>query len=115
MQSQAQHHAANNRVAVLGAGVIGLSCAYQLQRQGYQVTLYDPKPPGSQCSFGNAGHFATEQVFPMACSSLLPKLPKMLISQRSAPAYCAHIPTTATTMACSLWGQYDAASLSSPH
>ncbi len=84
MQSQAQHHAANNRFAVLGAGVIGLSCAYQLQRQGYQVTLYDPELPGSQCSFGNAGHFATEQVFPMACSSLLPKLPKMLLSQRSA-------------------------------
>ncbi|MEM0514864.1 FAD-dependent oxidoreductase [Pseudoalteromonas sp. YIC-827] len=78
-------------IAVIGAGVVGLSCALQLQRQGHKVHLYDPEQPGSQCSFGNAGHFATEQVFPLACKSLLPKLPKMLLTPTSAlrirPAY----------------------------
>ncbi|WP_105189187.1 NAD(P)/FAD-dependent oxidoreductase [Pseudoalteromonas sp. T1lg48] len=78
-------------IAVIGAGVVGLSCALQLQRQGHKVHLYDPERPGSQCSLGNAGHFATEQVFPLACKSLLPKLPKMLFTPTSAlrirPAY----------------------------
>jgi D-amino-acid dehydrogenase len=30
------------RVAVLGAGFVGLSCAYHLMRDGHQVTLYEP-------------------------------------------------------------------------
>ncbi|MEO2267354.1 FAD-dependent oxidoreductase [Pseudoalteromonas sp. YIC-656] len=78
-------------IAVVGAGVVGISCALQLQRQGYEVHLYDAQQPSSQCSYGNAGHFATEQVFPLACKSLLPKLPKMLLTPSSAlrirPAY----------------------------
>lgn len=67
-----------NTIAVIGAGVIGITTALQLQRRGYQVTLFDKGEPASACSQGNAGHFATEQVFPMADSSLLWKLPKML-------------------------------------
>ncbi|MEI5638734.1 MULTISPECIES: NAD(P)/FAD-dependent oxidoreductase [unclassified Pseudoalteromonas] len=68
----------NNTIAVIGAGVIGITTALQLQSRGYQVTLFDKSKPASACSQGNAGHFATEQVFPMADSSLLWKLPKML-------------------------------------
>ncbi len=77
-------HSKQLPIAVVGAGVVGLTCALQLQRQGFDVHLYDAQKPGSQCSYGNAGHFATEQVFPLACKSLLPKLPKMLLTPSSA-------------------------------
>ena len=42
-------------VAIIGAGIIGMATARALQRQGHQVTVFDPEPPGSGCSFGNAG------------------------------------------------------------
>ena len=64
---------------VVGAGVIGLVTACRLQQRGQQVLLLDPAGVGAGCSFGNAGHFATEQVFPLADPALLSKLPKMLL------------------------------------
>lgn len=66
-------------VAVIGAGIIGINCALELQSLGYQVTLLDKEGIGLGCSQGNAGHFATEQVFPLAESSLLYQLPKLLL------------------------------------
>jgi len=66
-------------VAVIGAGIIGINCALELQSLGYQVTLLDKEGIGLGCSKGNAGHFATEQVFPLAESSLLCQMPKLLL------------------------------------
>ena len=66
-------------VAVIGAGVIGVNCALELQNLGYQVTLIDKDGIGLGCSKGNAGHFATEQVFPLAESSLIWQMPKLLL------------------------------------
>ena len=43
------------RVAIVGAGVIGLACAYALRRRGWDVVLLDRGPPGGACSLGNAG------------------------------------------------------------
>lgn len=64
-------------VMVIGAGVVGLACAFRLAREGHRVLLLDRQPPGMGASFGNAGHIATEQIFPMAS-------PKMI---REAMAY----------------------------
>lgn len=66
-------------IAVIGAGIIGINCALELQTLGYQVTLVDKDGIGLGCSKGNAGHFATEQVFPLAESSLLWQMPKLLL------------------------------------
>ena len=43
------------RVVVIGAGVIGLSCAYELRRRGLEVILLDKGEPGGACSRGNTG------------------------------------------------------------
>lgn len=67
------------RIAVVGAGIVGINCALELQSQGFQVTLLDKEGIGEGCSKGNAGHFATEQVFPLAEFSLLWQLPKLLL------------------------------------
>ena len=73
---------AGRSAAVIGAGIVGISTALYLQRDGYHVTLIDPAPPAEQgASFGNAGLIATHIVQPIAVASILPKIPKMLIDE----------------------------------
>lgn len=66
-------------IAVIGAGVVGLSCACKLQMAGLKVALLDKSPAGQGCSKGNAGHFATEQVLPLAAPGLIRQIPRMLL------------------------------------
>lgn len=63
---------------VVGGGIIGLSIALTLQSRGVNVLLVDKNAIGSGASYGNAGHIATEQVFPIADPSILKTLPSML-------------------------------------
>jgi D-amino-acid dehydrogenase len=66
-------------VIVVGAGIVGMCCARFLQRDGHQVTVADPREPGTATSFGNAGIIATCQVWPIAMPGLLPRIPLMLL------------------------------------
>lgn len=66
-------------IVVVGAGIIGVACALQLARQGRRVVVLDLQAPGMGASYGNAGHLATEQVFPIADLSILKRLPAMLL------------------------------------
>jgi len=43
------------RVAVVGGGVVGLSCAFALRRGGADVTVYERGRVGEGCSLGNTG------------------------------------------------------------
>ena len=47
-------------VAVVGAGVIGASIAFELQRRGFQVTLIDKGEPGRGTSYGNMASIALD-------------------------------------------------------
>ena len=51
---------------VIGAGVIGRSIAFRLQRCGIATTLVDLEASPRGPSWGNAGHLAVEQVAPLA-------------------------------------------------
>lgn len=68
------------QLCIIGAGVVGLSNALFLQQAGFDVLLLDAKGISQGCSAGNAGHFATEQVFPLAQPALLHQLPAMLLN-----------------------------------
>ena len=46
------------KIAVVGAGIVGLSTSYYLQSSGHQVTLYDQNNPGSGTSRGHASVIA---------------------------------------------------------
>jgi len=60
------------RVAVIGAGVIGAAVSLALAREGRSVVLVDRAAPGEGgASFGNAGHIAVELVEPLPSPSLL--------------------------------------------
>jgi D-amino-acid dehydrogenase len=66
------------RVAVIGAGVIGLASAVALRREGHGVTIIDRLPPGEACSFGNSGGMPRSHAFPMATPGILWKVPGYL-------------------------------------
>ncbi|MEP7154956.1 MAG: FAD-dependent oxidoreductase [Betaproteobacteria bacterium] len=82
-------------ILVIGAGVIGLACALRLAQEGKNVVLVDRDPPGMGASFGNAGHIATEQVYPMASPEVVRHALKYLLDSESPlrirPAYLATI------------------------
>lgn len=73
-------------VAIIGAGIVGLSTAIWLQRMGHRVTLFDRKGPGAETSFGNAGLLAAMAVVPVPTPGLLRKLPRMVLD-RDAPLF----------------------------
>ena len=39
------------KIAVIGAGIVGISSANWLKKYGQDVTLYDMNDPGSQASY----------------------------------------------------------------
>lgn len=90
-KSHLQKSSPTQTVAVIGAGIVGLCSAIELRQAGFQVCLFDKNGIGESCSKGNAGHFATEQVFPLAEASLLPQMPKLLLDPmgplRISPRY----------------------------
>src|SRR5215471_10285583 len=52
-------------VAVLGAGMVGVSAALHLQRRGREVVLVDRTGlAGEETSYGNAGLIARDSFFP---------------------------------------------------
>ncbi|MCC6271439.1 MAG: FAD-binding oxidoreductase, partial [Microbacteriaceae bacterium] len=69
----------SREVAIIGAGIVGMSVALELQRDGMQVTVFDPEEPGSGASFGNAGVIATELSLPIATPDVLRRVPRMLL------------------------------------
>lgn len=58
--------ATKNGTAVIGAGIVGLCAARELLARGLRVTVIDPQPPGSACSFGNAGVLAVWSCAPLS-------------------------------------------------
>jgi len=69
----------NRHVVVIGAGIVGASCAWHLQRKGRRVTLIDPELPGDSCSSGNASCIATSGVVPLSCPGIIKKVPGWLL------------------------------------
>ena len=66
-------------VTVLGAGIIGVACAINLQRLGFYVTIVDQNEPGEGCSSGNAGVIAPCAMVPVNTPGLLKEIPGMLL------------------------------------
>ena len=66
-------------VAVIGAGIVGVSTALYLQRDGHRVTLIDRLGPGEGTSKGNAAVIAVESCVPVATPGIVKRVPGMLM------------------------------------
>jgi len=64
---------------VLGAGMVGVSCALALQTKGWRVTLVDQQAPGEETSHGNAGVLSRSSLLPFNRPGLWQSLPAMLL------------------------------------
>ena len=69
---------APSRIVVIGAGIIGLSVARALLREGHAVTVIDRDPAGDKASFGNAGGLGVTEILPAAAPGLIWQVPKWL-------------------------------------
>lgn len=74
---------APRHVAVIGAGIVGVSTAIWLAREGVHVTLVDRAEPGEGTSFGNGGVLASCSVVPVTVPGLIGKAPGMLLDPKS--------------------------------
>lgn len=62
---------APSRVLVVGAGIVGLSCAWSLQEHGIEVTVADRAQEGAGSSWQNAGYVAPAMTVPLPEPSIL--------------------------------------------
>ncbi len=73
------------RIAVIGAGIIGTTTAWELARDGHDVTLFERRMAAAEeCSFANAGVVAPGYVTPWAAPGMPFKVLRHLLG-RHAP------------------------------
>ena len=73
------------KICILGAGVTGVTSAYELARHGHEVTVVDRQPePARECSFANGGQLSYAHAEPWANPGVFPKLFKWMF-QDDAP------------------------------
>jgi D-amino-acid dehydrogenase len=71
------------KVIVMGAGVIGVTTAYYLARQGAEVVVLDRQPgPGLETSYANAGELSYGMTSPWAAPGIPVKAVKWLFMKR---------------------------------
>ncbi|MDF2368574.1 FAD-binding oxidoreductase [Sneathiella sp.] len=66
-------------ILVIGAGIIGISAAIEMQARGGRVTVVDRTAVAAEASRGNAGAFAFSDATPLASPGIMKKAPKWLL------------------------------------
>jgi D-amino-acid dehydrogenase len=74
------------QVTIIGGGIIGLSCAYYLQKEGYTVTIIERGDITNSCSFGNMGYISPSHFVPLASPGIIKEGLRHMMSS-SSPFY----------------------------
>ena len=77
----------DKRIVVVGAGMVGVCAALELQARGAKVTLIDRRPPGRETSFGNAGVLARSSLVPINNPGLFASLPRLMRNRSAGLRY----------------------------
>lgn len=70
-------------IGIIGGGIIGLSCAYYLQKAGHKVSVLDQGDMESGCSYGNAGMIVPSHFIPLAAPGMIQKGVRWMFNARS--------------------------------
>src|SRR5690606_35028314 len=71
-------------IIVIGAGIVGMATAWELARDGHQVTVVDRAPNAAAgASHANGGQLSYSYVAPLADASVWRQLPKLLLDRDS--------------------------------
>ena len=73
-------------VIIIGGGIIGLSSAYYLQKEGHQVTIVDQSNLDAGASYVNAGYLSPSHVIPLAAPGVMKKGLQWMFNS-SSPLY----------------------------
>ena len=73
----------SKKVTIIGGGLIGLSCAYYLQKEGNEVTVIDRGDITSGTSFGNAGYVSPSHFTPLASPGIVAQGLRWMLSSTS--------------------------------
>ena len=68
-------------VAIIGAGIVGVSTAIWCLRDGHEVILIDRKGPAEGASHGNGGVLASNGIIPVSVPGLLRSVPGLLVGR----------------------------------
>ena len=74
------------QVTIVGGGVIGLCCAYYLNKAGHEVTVIEKGDITNGTSFGNAGYVSPSHFIPLASPGIVAKGLRWMLSS-SSPFY----------------------------
>ena len=77
------HADTKKKIAIIGAGIVGVSTAIWLQRDGHDVVLIDKEGPAAGASYGNGGVLAASAVVPVNSPGLMSRAPGMLMRKDS--------------------------------
>jgi D-amino-acid dehydrogenase len=74
------------KITIVGAGVVGLCCAYYLDKEGFDITVIDRNDITDGCSFGNMGYISPSHFIPLASPGIISQGLKWMLSS-SSPFY----------------------------
>src|SRR5437773_171516 len=74
------------KITIIGGGVIGLCCAYYLNKKGFEVTVIDRNDITDGCSFGNMGYVSPSHFIPLASPGIISQGLKWMLTS-SSPFY----------------------------
>ena len=74
------------RIVIVGGGIIGLSCAYYLQKSGNNVVVIDSTDMTDGASYGNAGHIVPSHFVPLASPGIIAQGMRWMLNS-SSPFY----------------------------
>ncbi|NHF60233.1 FAD-dependent oxidoreductase [Flavobacteriaceae bacterium TP-CH-4] len=72
-----------SNIIIIGGGIVGLSSAYFLQKEGHQVTVIDKSDISSGASFVNAGYITPSHIIPLASPGMIAMGIKMMFNSAS--------------------------------
>lgn len=70
-------------IIIIGGGIVGLSSAYFLRKEGHEVTVIDKSDITAGASFVNAGYLTPSHVIPLASPGMIAKGIKMMFNSAS--------------------------------